>query len=60
MKTVYGIYERYGRSESSEYLIKIFPTEEEAKEYMRKNNYWIEWNPFIGDIYHLSRKEILL
>ena len=60
MIEVYGIYERYGRSESDIFLIKIFKDEEEAIDYMRKNNYYIETNPFIGEIYHLMRKKIIL
>jgi hypothetical protein len=60
MIKVWGIYERYGRSESSCYLIKIFADENEAITYMKTNNYFVEYNPFVGDIYHLSRKEILL
>lgn len=57
---VWGIYERTGRSETSCHLIKIFREEEEAIDYMKHNNYYIETNPFVGEIYLLSRKEILL
>lgn len=56
----WAIYEKTGRCESSRRLIKFFPYDQiqSKDEYMKKNNYWIEWSPMFGDQYRLVCEEI--
>ena len=60
MKKVWGIYEQFDRHEDSLRLVKIFPDENEAINFMKTHNFIIDSSYWWGDIYKYQRKEILL